>query len=176
MLTALIILLLLVLGVVLALLFTPFRLVIDTTRDLYRVQWGPARAGVHVAEDRIRYSVELPFWNREGDVEELFRSGGRKPHRAHALSKQQTRSSRWRPPIKALLRTFRVRRFRWVLDTGDPLWNAWLYPLFHLFRQRGHDVSISFTGRNELELTISNNLYRLLKAVLLSQPTKYQKP
>ena len=43
-------------------------------------------------------------------------------------------------------------------------------------RRHGRDLSISFTGRNELQLDISNNAYRLLKAVLLSRNTKHQQP
>lgn len=168
--TALIIVLLLLIGVLL-LLFLPIRLVVDTTRDLYQAQWGPAHAGVFFGVDGIRYSLHFPFWRKEGDVGELFRSERRQPPHG---SSPRGRTSRRRPAIAPLLRSFHVQRFHWVLDTDDPLWNAWLFPVFHQFRGRGHDVSISFNGRNELELIISNNLYRLLKAVLLQQPTNTQ--
>lgn len=173
MLTALLILLLLLHGVLVVLLFLPFRLVIRSARDVYRVQWGPVHAGLYFGEGQVRYRVHLPFWTKEGGLGELLHPHGGKPRptRTH-----QQRATRWRPPILALLRTFRVRHFRWVLDTDDPLWNAWLYPLFHLIRQRGHAVSISFIGRNELELVISSNLYRMLKAVLLHRPTKTNDP
>lgn len=171
MLTALIIVLLLLTGVLLVLLFLPIRVVVDTARELYHVQWGPAHAGVFFGEDGIRYRMHLPFWTKEGDVGELLRTQGRKSQPAPS---PRVRTTRRRPAIAPLLRSFQVERFRWVLDTDDPLWNAWLFPVFHLFQCRGHDVSISFSGRSELELTISNNLYRLLKAVLLQQPTNTQ--
>jgi hypothetical protein len=169
MLTALLILLLLLHGVLVVLLFLPFRLLIHSAHDVYLVQWGPLHAGLYFAEGHVRYRVHLPFWTKEGGFSELLEPHGRKPRPARP---HQRRATRWRPPILTLLRTFRVQHFRWVLDTGDPLWNAWLYPLFHLIRQRGHAVSISFTGRNEVELIMSNNLYRVLKAVLLHRPTK----
>ena len=96
---------------------------------------------------------------------DLFRAQRR---RARPGPSPRTGPGRRRPAITNLLRSFHVERFRWVFDTGDPLWNAWLFPVLHQFRCRGHDVSISFSGRNELELIISNTLYRLLKAVLRS--------
>lgn len=169
MLTVLIILLLLFLGALSVVLFLPLRLTIDTPREVYRLQWGPVHAGVFFAEDRVRYRLHFPFWTTEGDVSDLIRTN---EHGPATVRSRNARTTRRRPSIRALLRSFRVRRFYLVMDTGDPLWNAWLYPLFHFLRRQGRDVSISFTGRNELELIVSNNLYRLLKAVLLHQPTR----
>ncbi len=177
--TALLIVLLVLIAACAILLFTPLMLVVDTTRDLYRAQWGPANAWIRFVEERVRYHVHIPFWTKEGDLDDLFRSREWIPERGgtHAgpPAKEVRRTREWRPPVRALLGTFHVRRFRLTIDTGDPLWNAWLYPVLHWFHRRGHAVSISFTGRNELVLTLSNNLYRVIKAVLLSKPFKNPK-
>lgn len=173
MLTALLILVLLLLAVVVVLLFMPMVLMINTVKDLYRVQWGPAWAALSFREERVHYRLHLPFYTCEGELHALLE----RPADVHRPAEQHQhaparakKGSRWRPPLRALLRTFRLRRLHWNWDTGDPLWNAWLFPLFHLLRLRGHEVAISFTGRNELILVVDNNLYRLLKAVLLNQP------
>lgn len=173
--TVLLALLLLLVASLVVLLFLPLRLVVDTRSDTYRLRWGPVHAAVYWQVDELRYRMHVPFYTRDGAVSELLdsdRSTPRAPARPRA---PQRRSTFW-PPVRALLRSFRVRRFRFVLDTGDPLWNAWLFPVFHQLRRHGRDLSISFTGRNELQLDISNNAYRLLKAVLLSRNTKHQQP
>ena len=177
MLSVLLILLLFLLGVLLLLLFLPIRLVIDTTSETYRLQWGPANASLYFTESEVRYRVHVPFYTRDGTVMGLWTERPPRSGRIDGRRRGQPRKRRsWRFPLRELLRTFHVRRFRWVMDTGDPLWNAWLYPAFHLLHRQGRDVSISFIGRNELQLDVSNNLYRLLKTVLLSTPTKQQQP
>ena len=165
------IILLILAAAVVILLFTPLVLQIDTRVDLYQVRWGPARAALTLETDELRYRLHVPFWTKEGMLGDLFgpRHERSVEPRRDARMGTERGSQAWRPSVRALLRSFRVRRFHWSLDTDDPLWNAWLFPAFHMMHVRGRDVSISFTGRNELALTIHNNLYRLLMAVLLEQ-------
>lgn len=173
MLTVLLISLVVLMGACLLLLFLPMRVIIDTTSGTYRLQWGPANASLYFTQNDVRYRVRAPFFTKDEAVSGLWT--GSSSERT-GRGREQAVGRSWRPSFKELLRTFRVRRFRWVMDTGDPLWNAWLYPAFHLLQRHGHDVSISFIGRNELQLDVSNNLYRLLKTVLLSTPTKQRQP
>lgn len=151
-------------------LFVPLVLIIDSERRIYRMKWGPAHMSLISEDGQLRYRLKLPFWRREGAL-----MGSLEPSPPRTASEKtgasvpfRSRSS-WRPSLPALIRSFRVRRLHWSLDTGDALWNAWLFPWFHLLRLRGRDVSISFTGRNELELIVENDLYRLLKAMLFGR-------
>lgn len=176
MLAFLLIVVTLLLMLITAILFTPMVLVIRSVKDLYKVQWGPVHAQVWFTEEDPRFRLRAPFWSREGTLHELSSPAPdppKAPFRDKHGSGKPKRSprSRWRPSPLAILRTFRVRRFHWSWDTGDVLWNAWLFPLFHAARLRGRDVAISFTGRNEIELVLDNNLYRILTAVLLHSST-----
>lgn len=180
--TFLLIVMTLLMMLITAMLFIPVVLVIRSVKDIYKVQWGPVHAEVWFTEEDPRFRIHVPFWTREGTLHELTLSAP-DPEKAPSREKhgsgkpQRSFRSHWRPSPLAIIRTFRVRRFHWSWDTGDVLWNAWLFPLFHAARLRGHDVAISFTGRNEFELVLDNNLYRILKAALLhSSPTNTQKP
>lgn len=174
------ILILVLTALLVLILFTPVVLIINSVTDHYRVQWGPAHAQVWFTEDPIRFRLHIPFWTREGALHELMSGSKDEPthhRRDSTVMKRRSLTSRWRPSVWALLKSFRVRRLRWSLDTGDVLWNAWLYPAFQALHAQGHDLVISFTGRNELELVIDNNLYRVLKVVLLrSTTTKTPRP
>lgn len=151
-------------------LFVPLVLVIDSRRKIYRMNWGPARVSLITEGEHLGYRMDLPFWRREGRLADLFDTAPRGPVRDRTGASIPVRSGvRWRPSLPALLGSFHVRRFHWSLDTGDALWNAWLFPLFHLLRLGGRDMSISFTGRNELECIVENDLYRLLKAILFGR-------
>jgi hypothetical protein len=170
MVAVLMILVVLLLAIVVMLLFTPMVFMINTVKDLYRVQWGPVSAALYFREEDVRYRLHLPFYTRDGELRALLAPGEGRAQRKERPAPVHARTargrSRFRPPLRALLRTFRVRCFHWRWDSGDVLWNARLFPVFHLLRLRGHDVAISFTGRSELILTLDNNLYRMLKAVL----------
>lgn len=165
---------LLIIGVIAWLLFMPMVLHIDTFTGICMARWGPVRASLQEAEGDLRYRLRAPFYRREGSVFDLpFNSAEkprprpeRKPARRKRASGQALRRVNVLRLSRGVFASFRVRRFRWYLDTGDPLWNAWLFPLFHLWRGRGHDVRISFTRRDGLLLILSNNAFRLLWAVL----------
>lgn len=157
--------LLLLFGTVLAVLFTPMTLTIDTAQERYVVRWGLIHARMVISEDGLGYRLCAPFVRKEGP---LFAdpSPAKQETPFRMRSPKRHRSSRYGRSVLPILRSFRVRRARSILDTGDVLWNAWLFPLVHLLRMRGHDVQVSFTGNSSLLLVLDNNLYRLLKAVL----------
>lgn len=165
-------LLLLLALVVIVVLFMPIRITIDSFHERASLRWGILSASITVHTGEFRYRLSAPLYHREGPLEELWvgRSSLRKPGDAR-------RSRPRRDPVRLrsllpVLRSFRVKRFRWYVDTGDPIWNAWLFPLFHLWRLRGQDVRVAFDGQSGLVLDINNNCFRLLKAVLFDQQPK----
>lgn len=160
---------LLLLALVATVLFTPLRITIDTFQDEISARWGPMTASVTTASGEFRYRFKVPFYRREGTLEDLLE------RRSHAQRESRPRRSVKRRgsghvlQFMPVLRSFHAKRFRWYLDTGDPIWNAWLFPLFHLWHLRGHDVRIAVVGRSGLLLDIENNGYRLMKAVVFNQ-------
>ena len=155
------------------LLFTPMVIHLDTEQALYEVRWAGVRVQPILDEEGPGLRLIAPFIRKE--IHFGASSAGkvtgpnadreqRKQHPSHSAS-----SGSWRI-VPRIIRSFRVRHFRLTWDTDDVLWNAWLFPIFHLLRLRGHDVRISFTGHSALQLTLENNIYRLLMAVLFNQP------
>ena len=154
------------------LLFMPLVIHIDTAGDLYQLRWGCFRLRILLDMEQLGYRFTAPLVRKEGsfsrpDAQASPRSTGSVHARAPLLSTRR---------IPALVRSFHVRRFRWVCDTGDVLLNAGLFPVFSLLRYRGHDMRISFTGDERLLVVLDNNLYRLLKAVLFTSTNKTHKP
>lgn len=68
--------------------------------------------------------------------------------------------------VKAVLPSFKVNRFRLYLNTGDVIWNAWLFPIFYRWHFKGHDVAVHFHGPSSLVLDIENSLHRIIGALL----------
>ena len=62
----------------------------------------------------------------------------------------------------AVMKTFRVPVWRISIDTGDYVYNAWLYPL-NYFIGTEH-CQINFHEENYLVLELRNNLARMLYA------------
>lgn len=153
-------------GVLLVLLFAPLSLRVDSEQEEAAVSWLGATARLELLNGHLRYRLDAPFVHRSGNVLDLIHA--RAGAASHPRSPRQGRSTRkdpWRT-VRRVLRSFHVRQLQWHLDTGDPLWNAWLYPLFHYGERRGYDVHICFTGRSVLRLHIRNNAFRLLRAAL----------
>lgn len=161
------------------LLFTPLVIRLDTVRAVYEVRWAGMCAQPIMDDHGPGLRLIAPFIRKEIHFTTSATSkvrGSGKEHERRGQRPSHSASLRSRRIVPRLIRSFRVRHFRLIWDTDDVLWNAWLFPIFHLLRLRGHDVRISFTGHSTLQLTLENNIYRLLKAVLYDQPTDTRKP
>lgn len=159
-------LLFLLVGFLTYLLVMPLELCLDSYRGTFFLRLGVlARLGVEKDPvDFMRLHLKvlfLHFYWRPAEAASWARprkkptpgSRGRKPR---GLSLE-----RW---VK-LLKTFRVKSFRLELDTGDPVANARLFPLFYLLGQRAADVGINFLGRNHVSLQIVNRPIYILNAL-----------
>ena len=151
------------------LLFTPLVIHLDTEQEVYEVRW----AGMHVRpildEEGPGIRFIAPFISK--DIHFATSATRSSPGSKQEHADRKHRSSRSTHAVPRLVRSFRLRRFQLILDTDDVIWNAWLFPVFHMLRLHGHDVRIAFNGHSELQLTLENNIYRLLRAVLFNQPT-----
>ncbi len=65
-----------------------------------------------------------------------------------------------------LLRTFRIRRLDWDLDTGNFSTNAKLWPIFWFLSRKQYHLRVNFMGQNRLRFLIDNRLYRILGALM----------
>ena len=65
-----------------------------------------------------------------------------------------------------VMRTFRVTQWEMDVDTGDYVWNAWLYPVGHWMSKGNRHIRVNFRGENEWLLTVENRLYRIVYALI----------
>ena len=176
--TALLISLSILLGLLLLLLWLPLQLKVDTRRALYLAQYGPwlrARASPD-PDSLLRLQLRLFHWKKEWSPMDLQKSTagpGREtsrkpgPDRKKQIGKRT--SATIRPArILGLLKSFRIREFQWELDTGHPAFNAQLFPAFYLAGQLWGTTHLNFEGRNSLVLHLENRPIRMLIAWLRS--------
>lgn len=164
-------------GVLLAiavwLLWAPIRLEIDTRAGFYRTQWSGIASVDWLPEQGLNLiEIRVFFWKRKIA---LFQTGVQKEKtdaskplkKRNAKPAKKTRRPGLRS-VKKILQTFEVRRCHIALDTGDYLWNAWLFPVFWLLKSREISVWINFQGQNEVSLLVQNRLGRVLWALVSS--------
>ena len=65
-----------------------------------------------------------------------------------------------------LIRSFKITRFAIMMDTGDCITNAKLYPVAAFINHHYGPCNVNFTNRNLLVLRIENRPIRLLRYYL----------
>lgn len=65
-----------------------------------------------------------------------------------------------------MLKSFKVKRFLFDIDTGDCILNAKLYPLFAMLNYHMGGFSVNFEGRNRVELHIYSRPIYLIKSFI----------
>jgi len=156
---------LLLLGLFLvSLLLNPFVLHLDTRQGVYSLLWwGVASARVVGSDSGPVLSLWLLGWRKRFSLIDLL---GSSPEAKKKKPEKKKKRSGWKRPRwltfrfgLRMLRTFRVREFRLMLDTDDFVRNAYWWPVFHFLSRRKGGLSINFHGENELVLVISNRLW-----------------
>lgn len=67
----------------------------------------------------------------------------------------------------AIIKSCKVKKCVIDIDTGNMPLNGKLFPLMYMLsRLTGKKFNINFTGKNEVVLTIKNNVYSILKAYI----------
>jgi len=151
------------------LLTAPFYLEIDTDADIFRIRFHRlASAALLITGDGIWIDLEVAWWQKRFDL--LARKAKPKPTSKPPENKKPVK----RKPISfatilAVLKTFKVKRFYLTADTGNPAFNGILYPaVYTVSILSGQNISVNFSGRNQLILEIKNNLARVSRAFIYS--------
>jgi len=155
-------------------LFAPLRLWLDSSKNIYRCSWGRLITCQILVEDRIFLEFRMLFWHWRWDVLSKLARGrpsgeARSRRRPRKRKERKPRNLTWR--LFGVLRSFRVTQFHLRVDTGDYVWNSYLYPLVYgLYGQRGV-VQVNFSGDTELLLLVENRIIKMLRAFIF-----YPKP
>jgi hypothetical protein len=158
------------------LLWMPFRLIIDSTQGVYRLEWqyiGSAML-VETEEEDMGIQIQVLFFKKFLPFEWFFQ---RRSKRVKQISpkrdlpkknrdKLSVSKPRLRPNLKKILFSFKIKRCRINWDTDDYVWNAYLYPMAFFLFKRKETVIINFEGKRDIELVIENRLIRIIKSFL----------
>jgi hypothetical protein len=148
------------------LFIAPLELEIDTRIPRLCLRWTSiGRAVVTYQNECWWLNLSVLFFHKQWDLEKLiFRNKKKtrsKGERKKAIGKKRNRARKFFNVIK----TFRVKKWQIVVDTGDVSQNAWLYALNFSPRIRQH-LYINFTDENYLLLIIRNAPWKLAYAFL----------
>lgn len=156
------------------LLWAPLALEIDSKHSVYRLSWWCLfRADVIPVKGDFMIDGQIFFFRKQWSVMELLaKKGDHKGEAKKSLNERKKKKRRiplsWKM-MKALLRSFKVERFDVSLDTGNVIWNAWLFPLaetlHHALRVKHRGLHISFTGDNRIDLKVTNRAGRMAWAL-----------
>jgi hypothetical protein len=133
---------------------------LDTDIPHLILEWRTV-AGIRATweEDTIAVEIKTGLFRRKWLPLRTQRSKPRKTTK---------RSTHGKPPDAArIIRTLkgcRLDYFDLALDSGNPLINAWLYPLNFVSLPTGRTIRINFENYNHLRLQISAKPWRLLAA------------
>lgn len=150
-------------------LIAPLELYINSTKNQYQLQWkGIARIEWLPAPDDILIRLRIFFWERvyhpltmatKRKIKTEDKSKSIKQKKGWSLKK-------WKRKIINILNSFHVEKLRVDLDTGDYVYNSYLYPIFWILNKGDTQLNINYTGESEILVVIKNRLYRILKALL----------
>jgi hypothetical protein len=155
------------LSFIFVLLWTPIRLVIDSKREVYQVEWQYIGSAMLIEYDNfLSVQIQVFFFRKIIPIGFSFK----KKKEVKPTVKKQVRktpsvfSSRFRPKFIKILRSFEIKRLKINWDTDDYILNAYLYPITPFLRAENKSFSINFEGKQEVELIIENRLVRIIKS------------
>lgn len=152
------------------LLTLPFRVEIDTTREIFEAKWLGIFGIRAVPEaEKWRLFFRIFFFEKEWFPEKGSPKKGRREPSKKSASKKK------KPPFslrqmwqlaKNMFRAVQVKHLKINWDTDDFVQNAWLFPLFQFMSRGNRQLSINFLGRQELAILLQTRLGLLAWAFL----------
>ena len=145
--------------IVCGLLLTPVILAIDTRIPEIKLSWkGIGNAAINYKEEEWLLRFRIFFYAKEIQLRNIK---GRKKKQEKSKRKKRNPRKMMRKFL-AVMKTFRVPVWRISIDTGDYVYNAWLYPLNYFIGTEHYQIN--FHEENYLVLELRNNLARMLYA------------
>jgi hypothetical protein len=159
------------LGVILYLLFAPFRLEVDSDLMMLRVRFHRlASARIYCGHGTLMLDFQIGWWKKTMDLlqpakKSEARSSARE-NKAKSSGKRRTMPLR---KVMAVMRSFKLKRCIIHIDTGNMEWNGILFPVAYWLRMKsGQDILIRFDGMTRVALTIENNAARMIRAYVMT--------
>ena len=146
------------------LLLAPLVITIESDSGILEIRFTGIARGNLIFDGKFRLKLRILGFNRQIDL------GAQKKK----ISEQPKRESKKRRlalnvvarKSYALLKSFRITKFYFDVDSDNFMLNSWLYPAFHLADPAHRHWNINFNGRTSISFQVKNNLLRLLRAML----------
>jgi hypothetical protein len=159
------------LGVILYLLFAPFRIEVDSDLMVLRVRFHRlASARIYYGHATLMLDFQIGWWKRSMDLLQPTKmtEAKRRARENRAKSSGKRRAMPLRK-VMAVMRSFKLKRCIIHIDTGNMEWNGILFPVAYWLRMRScQDILIRFDGMTRVALTIENNAARMIRAYVIS--------
>ena len=148
-------------------LFAPISIKADTYRSEYYLSWrGIGKAELIPLADDILIRLRIVFWKK--DFYPLHPPAAKEKKKVKPEREKKGKSQSALPfrRIIQVLKSFHIKYFRLEVDTGDYIWNAYLWPLVYGINPLRRHVAVNYQGRNECRLLIRNRAWRMAWAWL----------
>lgn len=147
-------------------LFVPIDLVVDTKSGQYYVKVkGLAKVEIEGhKEEVLRIKLKTLF------MKFYFypfrrKSASKKDDQKKVVKKRKRKRMGLKKGLR-LFRSFKVKRLLLVLDTGDCIYNAKLFPVFAFLNFYVGTFNINFQGRNRLAVHLQNRPINIIKSFI----------
>ncbi len=156
--------LILILLVIIYLLIIPIILFIDTNTNQYYIQLkGFAKASIESRKiEFLRVKLNILFMTFYFYPIQYKQSKKKNLNEKKLTHKRFSNFKR----IMRLLKSFKVKKFLINIDTGDPILNAKLYPIFSLLNISKGNFNVNFKNINQLTLHLENRPIDIIKSYI----------
>jgi hypothetical protein len=148
--------------------FAPLYIEVDSLKGIYRIRVHRLlRVSLIMNKGTLWLDIYFMFWQRRIDLTAAREKSGKQRPAADQKRKNKRPRQFSLKKVKAVLGSFKVSRCYITFDTGQPALNGKLYPwVYWLGFYLKKDISVNFTGKNAVVLTLRNNLARMTRAYL----------
>jgi hypothetical protein len=151
------------------LLFAPFYIEINSANSLFAVRFHHlASLRVVLMDSSLKINLTIAGWKKQID---LLKQISERQRRKTFSTRQKKSHARLHSfgLIRAILKSFSVKKCYLNIDTGDMQLNGILYPLFYwLSKYTGKPIAINFQNQIEIVVEIQNNCARIIMAFICS--------
>jgi hypothetical protein len=152
------------------LLFASLFIEIDSSAGLYRIRYfGLASRKLYVEDNSLTADFNIIGWHKKIDLFAPKKTVKEKAEKKNKEKKKKKKITYYIRKSLGVIKSFRIKNFRLVIDSGNAVLNGILYPWFYLLgRLSGKTMEINFCNKNELVLKAKSNFARMIWAYLNS--------
>lgn len=159
------IVILLFLSIAGVLLYMPLRLVIDSKKDVYQVEWQHIGSALLVENDgHLGIQIRILFFKKTIPFGSILTKTDKRKVKNYSTKPLLVSGARMISKLKKILKSFEIKKCKVNWDTDDYILNAYLYPMTPFLLKFSISFIINFEGKREIELVIENRLGRIIKS------------